>query len=478
MDSLDLFTFLWAQVASLQLVKLWLEGELVWFCFLGGAVAVSLISPRYGTIPLMLAEGLTLIVTGSQSNHVLVSMFVCVSVLTSWKPSRVEWTERFVGAIRLLTAGLYLITGIHKLNEGWFDIKYSCACQMLTGSLAVLPFIPDQLVPVALSAIPYLAASIEVSLGGIFLLGRGDVLKRFAAVSGALMHLIMALPLSPMSVYPFSILMVPLYVCLVPERITPTAEIIASRPWLGFSCVTGVSALAISLKRVLGVGGEMLEYPAYSSWSIGVSWNICMWLFVIASCCIGRRRAQGYRYCLSGWLTAVSLFVVGMLPFLGLRTYTSLAMFSNLRTEGGANNHFIFGRGLDLFGYQSDIAEILRSDILTVRDMQVDLGLFFDSQTKELLNKHGMSTEFYIVPPKWTHVKQMPFKPFAVPFVELQRRISTNRQPGYVEYLRGDVIRLYNSTTGDEELDTQLGWLESHVLRFRTFDRAYSPCRH
>jgi hypothetical protein len=45
-------------------------------------------------------------------------------------------------------------------------------------------------------------------------------------------------------------------------------------------------------------------------------------------------------------------------PYLGFRTEGSFSMFSNLRTEGGVNNH-LFMPNLHLFDYQDDLVEIV-----------------------------------------------------------------------------------------------------------------------
>lgn len=46
--------------------------------------------------------------------------------------------------------------------------------------------------------------------------------------------------------------------------------------------------------------------------------------------------------------------------YLGLRTAGTFTMFSNLRTEGAASNHWILaGNPLKAFGYQDDLVEVL-----------------------------------------------------------------------------------------------------------------------
>src|SRR5262249_9373608 len=48
----------------------------------------------------------------------------------------------------------------------------------------------------------------------------------------------------------------------------------------------------------------------------------------------------------------------GISPYLGLKTESSFAMFSNLRTEGGKSNHLLIPNSWQLFDFQKDLVEI------------------------------------------------------------------------------------------------------------------------
>ena len=54
------------------------------------------------------------------------------------------------------------------------------------------------------------------------------------------------------------------------------------------------------------------------------------------------------------------VFLNGFCPYLGLKTESSFAMFANIRTEGGRNNH-LFMPSVPLAGYQTDIVQIISS---------------------------------------------------------------------------------------------------------------------
>ena len=57
----------------------------------------------------------------------------------------------------------------------------------------------------------------------------------------------------------------------------------------------------------------------------------------------------------------LALFLMGACPYVGSKTETSLAMYSNLRTEGGVTNHLLVARPWTLFGYQTDLVRVLDS---------------------------------------------------------------------------------------------------------------------
>ena len=59
--------------------------------------------------------------------------------------------------------------------------------------------------------------------------------------------------------------------------------------------------------------------------------------------------------CLVGLLIAN-----GFSPYLGLKTESSFAMFSNIRTEGGRSNH-LFIPNYQLFDYQKTLVEVVES---------------------------------------------------------------------------------------------------------------------
>ena len=58
------------------------------------------------------------------------------------------------------------------------------------------------------------------------------------------------------------------------------------------------------------------------------------------------------------WLFAVLVLLNGLCPWLGIKDRNSWQMYSNLRLEPGASNHWIIPRSLDLLGLQSDTVQV------------------------------------------------------------------------------------------------------------------------
>ncbi|MBM7069580.1 hypothetical protein [Actibacterium sp. 188UL27-1] len=76
--------------------------------------------------------------------------------------------------------------------------------------------------------------------------------------------------------------------------------------------------------------------------------------FVIAAMPRDGGTSGDYRY--SGWLIIPVLFFLnGWSPYLGLKTESSIAMFSNLHTEGRETNHLLHGVVSGLWAYQQEL---------------------------------------------------------------------------------------------------------------------------
>lgn len=79
------------------------------------------------------------------------------------------------------------------------------------------------------------------------------------------------------------------------------------------------------------------------------------------------------------YIIPVLVFINGTIPYLGLKTENSYAMFSNLKTEGGTTNHFIIPATIQIFDYQKNVVEIISSTdpyLQGLADQRLGLVLF------------------------------------------------------------------------------------------------------
>lgn len=149
------------------------------------------------------------------------------------------------------------------------------------------------------------------------------------------------------------------------------------------------------------------------------------------------------------WLMLPVVFLDGMSPYLGLKTETSFAMYSSLRTEGEWNNHF-FMPALRVTDYQDDLVEILETDNERLQDMMY-IGI--ETRRRAL-----------------------------VPYFELHRVVSEATSDFHVTYERGGKIYEYSNVNGvntDPELARKIPLVLSKLLYFRPItagDKEY--CKH
>jgi len=378
--------------------------------------------------------------------------------------------------------------------------------------------------------VPRSAMVMELMLPLLVSLGICD---RLTIILGSAFHALICQMLSPMSVYPFSMLMAPIFVFLIPDHAPAMFDRMKPRVPLIVAAYAVVCCVwAPLMVGYLGGSQETLfEYPAYGCWAPGVVWcNFAYASLVVAAAWPSPARpiasasanpvAHPPKTRLvkvsdlgrSGiaLLPAVATLLLGLSPYFGVRNYPALAMFSNLRTEGGRSNHNFMPDDLDLLGWQRDFVTVHETDIPSLQLAQVDLAPLFTPATRAALATAGVEAEFWITPPgkDWPYAPTRPFQPYSMPFLELRRRVAPLRQGagsvGFVRYTRtraraqlaipwlwawlgvrnldADLVHAnitYNLTRGgDTELEEPLPRWQALLARFRVFDVGYSPCRH
>jgi len=228
--------------------------------------------------------------TGSQSNHVFMDMAICVSVLVSFSADRARWQTKAASAMRSFLVVLYSVTALHKMNVDWQDPKYSCSSLMLAGVFALAPLRPLlPWVPVELA--PRTATVIELMLPLLVWLGTCD---RLTIILGSAFHALICQMLSPMSVYPFSMLMAPTYVFLIPDHAPAMFD--RMKPWAALIVAAYAVVCCVWTPLMVGcLGGiqETLRIP--SLWMLGSRRRVvqlCL-CFLGFGCCLAQPCSAG-----------------------------------------------------------------------------------------------------------------------------------------------------------------------------------------
>lgn len=438
---LVLFTALWAVAHLAHLLR---KGDptspLVWAVFIAALLLLErpASSRRLGVLATVQLAYLYMNLP-STDNHLVIMGFVnlglLAAVLLGRRGSGDDTAHPAAAAlpyVRLAVLLAYGAAALAKLNRGFFDPAESCAVSMFHDALAVadgrlpLPAIP----PAVESALPFVVAATELAIPLLLLIPA----TRLAGVGVVVVfHLLMSLSPSATAI-DFTIVLFALVSLFLPTR---AAERIVSR-WHGltsarreqlegarpvvFILLSGALAALIATHAfgattvsgnrnwvVLAVAaivlGAVLVESAWHAWREGWPRNSPIWPAGTSSAAL--RAAH---------LACVLLLLANAAsPYLGGKTKSVFTMYSNLQTEAGESNHYLFPR-------------------LPVETGQDDLVLILESSNRSL-NRLGAREEL-------------------ISWHELRRTLSND--PGAsVAYQRGSIVHAHDHAHEDAELVTR-----------------------
>ena len=381
------------------------------------------------------------------SNHWLFTGLVNLTFLQAY--ARLAWAGRtfavepgtlyrtFAPIVRLELIILYFFAVFHKLNADFLDPQLSCAVHFYAAQLQSLPFALAGAVPIYLTlaveaAIPLLLCWSPTRNAGILLgllfhaaVGFNPISEfyNFSSMIFALLFLFSSLRLDagwpPRRLFesarwkamPFSgkkLSETPPWVALRRARDhIPSFPLKRESSGRGLNTRDGTQSFQPASKSFLAVGAVLvglillvalndliatpaeLVLPLWGLYSAGL-----ILLFVLLPKSPPARPAFSFR----PWpVLLVPLLTVlnGCSPYLGLKTETAFAMYSNLRTEGGQSNHLLVPARVQLFGFQRDLIEIKDSSsgfLASLARRKLMLPFF---EVRALLQQHPTTSLTY-----------------------------------------------------------------------------------
>ncbi len=325
------------------------------------------------------------------SNNQTIAFFMNLSIVlvvsATWlkqedrKKARDEAYERLRIVARLLLATMYFYGIFHKINSDFLDPEASCAVALYK-PLTHLFYLEDNL----LGRYGSIAATFVVETITLVCLFWRRYFA-FGLIIGLVFHYI--IPISGFSWYmDFSCLVFALYTLSVPrevsvavytrarrvlERLPVPSSSAGAAALILFGLAFLGAAIAVSAFRSYARGAEINDMMAWhSAWIViwAVAGGIMMVLLTWAAL-----EALPYRPVKSPkkplWVYAIpaTLFVSCLSPYFGLKTESSIAMFSNLHTEQGQTNHLLFSRPPYLADYQREVATLTASSSKGLQNM-------------------------------------------------------------------------------------------------------------
>jgi hypothetical protein len=362
---------------------------LTWACV--GVALTTIVRPRitqllYLLAALMVARYVVLLPVASNNKTITVFMNAAILVCAlqaAWAGLRDEQFrdvtyERMRVVARALLAVMYFYGIFHKINTDFLDPRVSCAVALYEPLARGFGLGGH---PIGHSIAIWSTFIIEaIALVALYW-------KRFFAIGlilGLMFHFV--IPISTYSWYmDFSSLVLALYMLSIPREVSTaffervarifrtsrerfgTVGLLLPFAVIGVLAVVVVGAIALSAGRV-GVLFQLYTSVWVLFWAVygGIAMVL---LTAVALDYLPWRGQHAPRQPLWLYAFALVLFISCLSPYVGLKTESSIAMFSNLHTEGGETNHLMFAAPPYLFDYQRDVVHIVAASSPTLQQV-------------------------------------------------------------------------------------------------------------
>ena len=320
-------------------------------------------------------------------NHAVFAACVDLTILSAavgqlltrrtWKINPDELYRSFASVVRIELLVLYFFVVFHKLNSGFFDREHSCGAFMYLRLAREYPFLPsgDWIRPWAI----YLTIVTE-ALIPIMLVLRGLRLAGLLLAFG--FHFALAMDPGDV-VFNFSAALIALFFLFLPDDFSQRLSVTLAplrRAWLqppnrlawvvSRACVYVLTpALFASLIFRQAIATGLTFEASRNLWVVYAGAVIVIFLASVLREPLTLQPARQLLTVRSLWLLMFPALLVanGFLPYLGAKTETSFAMYSNLRTEGGQTNHWLMPDSMQIWDYQRDLVRIRRVSVARIQ---------------------------------------------------------------------------------------------------------------
>lgn len=407
----QVFVLIWSIAALFHMAQNRVYAEGFHFALL--TIASALVIARPSSIVrflffLCLQINVCLRVMPYSSNHELFVTLVDVTILhafayyaltqKSFTINKSLFFNIIAPLIRIELIILYFFVVFHKLNSDFFNVDVSCASEFVHAQASAL-FIPERFFLI-LNA--YLTIGIE-ALIPLFLLFRKT--RNIGLAIGIIFHCIIAFnPLN--GFYDFSSAIFATYIvfagkdfCLSVYRFFKGSFINKVTPIYSTSHLILIAfAFFVTLGIVYTVSKSVDDHFRYIFWAafsfIFIVLFLKSWFSSKSTSSVSTGSLKAAHFSLL--LFPAIVVLNGLCPYLGLKTESSFAMFSNLRTEGGISNHYIVPAGVQIFDFQKDLVEVTSSSDRDFEKLAERKQLIPFFQFKEMMDLHRPAQITYI----------------------------------------------------------------------------------
>lgn len=313
----------------------------------------------------------TVVQAPAQSNHTMLRSMLLVGYWMSFIYAMARGRPigdifaNFTLAGRGALLVMYFYGIFHKINEGFLDPAYSCAAALWDQMLPPMSWIQNVY-------FDYVGIYATFIIEGFLILALlVPKTRHVGMVGGIAFHMFLAL--SNFAAYiSFTTLTIAIHVLFLSRGQIDQINLSQDMVWLRERVGKLTNKLAFMI--LLFVGGYAMKLGYHH---IG---SLCLLPTVLVICFLiirhGRRleedktRQHGTAAYVIGAFVTTLFFANGAMPYLGLKTAQTVAMFSNLRLEGGVSNHLVFQEPPKLFSYLDDVA------VMTGDNVDLDFPIF------------------------------------------------------------------------------------------------------